>query len=407
MRNLVLLLLAISLNLKAQNKADNLIQLGHYQEAIAVLEQENNDTNKRQLTKLYSQIGKIKKAYKTLNTIVTKSNIDSITLGRLQLKLGDKQGVFTLEKTYQNHPDNLLLGLELANYHYKKEAFKKASAYYKKLVKKDTSNSYFQYRLGRSLEKSRSYISAVKAYKKAIALDAEAHQSMYHLSNHYMILKMKDSALFYINNALKIKSKNIAYLKRKVLILYKNALFDQSILEAKKIIKLDKENAFAYNSLGLAFYNKKQLDSALNYQLKTIILSRSNAEYTKNLALMLEAKKNYKRAKIFYKASIEALKQDVYSQLYHLGLIALQEQKTKKAISYFTKAYANNKRFYGSLYMLALSEENYYKDKTIALKHFEEYINKFEKSDTKKTIFVKAKIKSLKETLFFETGKKP
>jgi tetratricopeptide (TPR) repeat protein len=407
MKNLILLLLVISLNLKAQSKVDSLVQLGHYQEAVALLEQENNAISKRELAKLYNKIGKVKKAYNTLNTITTKSIADSIYLGRLQLKLGDEQGVFALEKIYQNHPDNLLLGLELANYHYKKETFKKASDYYKELVKKDTSNSYFQYRLGRSLEKNRSYIPAVKAYKKAIALDTEAHQSMYHLSNHYMILKVKDSALFYINNALKIKPKKIAYLKRKVLLLYKNALFDESIQEAKKIIKLDKGNAFAYNSLGLAFYNKKELDSAVNYQIKTLILSRGNAEYTKNLALIFEAKKDYKRAKIFFKASIEALEQDTYSQLYHLGLIALQEQKTKKAITYFTKAYNNNKRFYGSLYILALSEESYYKDKTIALKHFEEYIEKFEKSDAEKTIFVKAKIKSLKETLFFETGRKP
>jgi len=407
MKKILIILLLIASHGYAQTKAKELILLGHYQEAISLLEQENTTDSKRELANIYSKIGKSKKALATLKTISTKMLLDSLTLARLQVKLGNAKGIISLEELYQKHPDNLLLGLELAHYYYKKDAFLKASSYYKKLTSKDSTNSYFQYRLGRSLEKNRSYIPAVKAYRKAIVIDNEAHQSMYHLSNHYMILKEKDSALYFINNALIIKPKNISYLQRKVLILYKNALFNQSISEAKKIIALDKQNAFAYNSLGLAFYNKKELDSAISYQIKTIILSRSNAEYTKNLALIFEAKKDYKRAKTFYKASIQALEQDVYSQLYHLGLIALQEKKTKKAIAYFTRAYNNNKHFYGSLYMLALSEESYYKDKTIALKHFEEYLEKFEKSDVEKTAFVKAKIKSLKETLFFETGKKP
>ena len=107
-------------------------------------------------------------------------------------------------------------------------------------------------------------------------------------------------------------------------------------------------------------------------------------------------------AQIVFYLSLNLLKETKHSQLYHLGLIALKMKRKAKAISYFKKAYENNPNFYGALYMLATTSESFYKDKSIALKHYKRYLMTFENSDKAKTAYVQSRIAVLNEKQFFD-----
>lgn len=135
------------------------------------------------------------------------------------------------------------------------------------------------------------------------------------------------------------------------------------------------------------YSKKRDRDSTLYYIDKVLVLKPNNTGYLKLKVLTL------------YK------KQKTYIQNYHLGLIAIAEHKPKRALEHFDKAYKNNPNYYDALYMRALTAENYYKDKKIALKDYKLYLDKFKKIDAEKTIFVEAKIKRLEEHLFFEGEK--
>ncbi len=399
-------LLIISLNTFAQQQIDSLLEKGQYKKAISLLKKETTANSKRKLGKIYIKIGNYQLAQENLKSIAQKTSDDSLNIARIEYKIGAKnQALQYMMKSYKQQTSNLLLGLELATIYYRNKEYKKAIPLYESLIKKDTSNYFYSYQLARCLEQQKQYQKAVKAYKNALKKNPKKHQALYHLANHYSKKRDRDSTLYFIDKALALKPNNGDYLKLKVLTLYKKQQFDKSIKTSKKILETASNNGFAYNSLGLCYYNKKMLDSAIFYQTKAFFIAKTSSEYSKNLALIYEAKKDYKIATNFYNYSLKMLKQKTYIQNYHLGLIALTEHKPKKALQHFDKAYKNNPKYHDALYMRALTAENYYKDKKVALKDYKLYLEKFKKKDTEKTAFVKVKIKSLEEHLFFEEKK--
>lgn len=403
---LVLLLVIMYHNIMAQNKIDRLLATGHYQEVIPLLQQDTTAVNKRKLSTLYQKIGKIEAAYNCLNNIPSKTVTDSVHLAQLNYKMGNQlEALISYELLYNAHPDNLLLGIEIAAIYYKNEEFNKAVEHYKKLIVKDSTNSYLHYKLARSYSKENEHKKASIHYKKTLKLSPKQHKSMFYLAEHYNDYKKYDKAIYYIEKALQIAPRNLNYLKLNTHIYYNSASFDKSISVAKKIIALDPKNTFAYNSIGLSFYNQNQLDSAMTYQMKAVLFDFQNAEYAKNAGLIAEKKQDYKSAKRLYLISLQNLEEEKYSQLYHLGLIALAEKNKATAINYFKQAFKNNSNFYGALYMQAVTSDGYYKDKQIALKLYKKYLAKFKTSNPEKTTFVKQRITSIKEKLFFENTK--
>jgi len=98
-------------------------------------------------------------------------------------------------------------------------------------------------------------------------------------------------------------------------------------------------------------------------------------------------------------------KPDLDKQYYLLGSIFKEENDLEKAIHYFEESFKNNPKKYRALYDLALAEDDYYKDKKIALKHYQEYSFKFESKDKELTDIVNYRIKEIKKTLFLEGEK--
>lgn len=57
------------------------------------------------------------------------------------------------------------------------------------------------------------------------------------------------------------------------------------------------------------------------------------------------------------------------------------------------------------MYQLALVSDSFFKDKKIALKHYEKYVDKFEEKDKEQADFAKRRIKEIKKTLFINGEK--
>ena len=81
----------------------------------------------------------------------------------------------------------------------------------------------------------------------------------------------------------------------------------------------------------------------------------------------------------------------------------VKNSDVRKAIAMFKKAFSENRNNYKAKYQVATLSEDVYKDKKIAYKHYEDYINLFEKNDSLLTDFAKNRIKAIKK-YYFQKG---
>ena len=111
---------------------------------------------------------------------------------------------------------------------------------------------------------------------------------------------------------------------------------------------------------------------------------------------------NYEPAEMFLKQSIIKARPEIDKQYLLLGLISKEENKLKNAINYFNEAIKNNWNNYKALFQLALTSDTYYKDKKIAYRHYQRFIERFESKDKEMTVYAVSRIKQIKKQFFIE-----
>ncbi len=118
------------------------------------------------------------------------------------------------------------------------------------------------------------------------------------------------------------------------------------------------------------------------------------------------AMKEFEKAEMSFYISIAFQKPDVDKNYFELGKVQLEQKEVKKAIESFQEGYKNNPRNYQLLLQIAMLSDDFYKDKKIALRHFEKYMEKFSTYDKKSTLYVKSRIKDIKKELFMKGADK-
>lgn len=100
--------------------------------------------------------------------------------------------------------------------------------------------------------------------------------------------------------------------------------------------------------------------------------------------------------------SIALDKPEVDNEYYNLGLIAQFEKNPKTAIESFKKSHQSNYNNYFALFELARTSDLYYKDKSIALTHYEKYLERYFNKHKGNTDYVTKRIKEIKVALFLK-----
>jgi hypothetical protein len=77
-----------------------------------------------------------------------------------------------------------------------------------------------------------------------------------------------------------------------------------------------------------------------------------------------------------------------------------ETKKPKRAMKAFEEAYKENSSNYKALYQLAKLSDDYYKEKKIAYRHYNRYIERFYDSDEDIAAFVRSRIKEIKKEYF-------
>jgi len=159
------------------------------------------------------------------------------------------------------------------------------------------------------------------------------------LSSAYQEQKKQREALALLEKAIIIYHKNTQLLFEYGLLLERNGMYRQAIINMEKVIELQPEHAEALNFIGYTWADSNiHLDRALEYIKRAVELKPDNGYITDSLGWVYFRLGEFEKAEIELKHAIDLEAEDphIYD---HLGDVYLALKKKIKALQAYEKAY--------------------------------------------------------------------
>ncbi|MET2985986.1 tetratricopeptide repeat protein [Aureibaculum conchae] len=385
--------------------ADEYLEKGDYQVALQKLKAEENPTAEvlQKIADIYRKTGNYANAIDYYNKVYNLKPSDKIKeqLGKCYQYTGNTVKAIKLQsEVLKANPDNLLLQYNLAKLYAANRKTAKAIDLLNGLVEKDSTNPNYHYELGEAYEKIKK--DPTKSYLRAYKLDSAHVKSIYQLAKFFNKVKVRDSAGIFIDRGLAINADNLNFLQLKAQYEFLEKEYDSTLVYLKKLESQNFITPFVNKLFGLSYFKLEDYENALLYFNKVRKSDFRDANNLFNIGLVHAAMKEYKKAEMTFHMSIAFQKPDVDKNYFELGKVQLEQKEVKKAIASFQKGFENNSRNYQLLFQIAMLSDDFYKDKKIALKHFEKYVEKFSTYDKKSTLYAKSRIKDIKKELFMK-----
>ncbi|RPD97720.1 tetratricopeptide repeat protein [Aureibaculum marinum] len=405
----VLLFIVFIVKIDAQTSvltvADTSLETGNYQLALKQLKADENPSEEVlfKIASIYQKTGNYANAIKYYDRAYAMNPSDKIKeqLGKCYQYAGNTKKAMQLQsEVLKDNPDNLFLQYNLAKLYAANRKTTEAIVLLKGLIAKDSENPNYHYELGEVLTKIKK--DPLKPYLEAFRLDTAHIKSMYQLAKYYNKVKVRDSADLFIDKGLEIDSDNLNFLQLKAQNQFLKKEYDSTIVYLKKLEILNFKTPFVNKLFGLSYYKLKDYEKALLYFNKVKKVDFKDVNTLFNIGLVHAAMQEYDKAEMSFMMSIMFQKPDVDKNYFELGKVQLEQGKIKRALTSFEEGYKNNPRNFQLLFQLAMLSDDYYKDKKIALRHYEEYVEKFSTYDKKSTLYAKSRIKEINKEYFMK-----
>jgi len=391
------------------NIADKYLEKGNYQFALKQLKAEKNPSVEvlYKIATIYQKTGNYANAIKYYSEAYVIKPSDKVKeqLGKCYQSAGNaKKAIIFQSEVLKANPDNLLLQYNLAKLYAANRKTAKAIDLLIDLAKKDANNPNYHYELGETYEKIKK--DPTKYYLRAYQLDSAHIKSIYQLAKYFNKIKLRDSAGLFIDKGLAIQTNNLNFLQLKAQHEFLKKEYDTTVVYLKKLEAQNFKTPFVNKLFGLSYFKLEDYENALVYFNKVRKVDFRDASNLFNIGLVYAAMKDYKNAEMSFLMSIAFQKPDVDKNYFELGKVQLEKKEVKKAIKSFQEGYENNPRNYQLLFQIAMLSDGFYKDKKIALKHYEKYVEKFSTRDKKSTLYAKSRIKDIRKELFMKGASK-
>ncbi len=391
-----------------QQDINRLIENGKYNQALHILDNDPSDSFKELKLKgdSYYAMEYFEKAVSQYKMALEKQENNGVhlRLGKTYERLGQHKkalGVYqsALEKDSTNQVIQFRLSKILLRYKRVNSALKNL----KELTEKDTTNPNYPYYFGIGYKLKKNYTSAITYFLKAFERDSMHLKNIIQLASHYDRYYKKDSTKIFIEKGLLIDPENKTLNRLKINQLRRDKKYQLAIdlLLEQEIIH---ENEF-YNAkmLGICYFNLDDLQRAENWFLIAKDRNKNDFKTWTYLGDINVKNKNYHKAIVNYSQAthVGIISRD--KEYLKLGLVFRELDNKTKAIEMFKQALNDNWKNEKAHFELALTSENYYEDKKIAYRLYQSYLKNFEYINEKeKLIFVRGRIKEIKETYFLE-----
>lgn len=358
-------------------KADTLYEIGDYSNAIAQY---------KQLTFESSIAAKIAKAYEALGNVpealhyYEKAASESESTGRQK--------------------ENIRIKLDFAKLLAQSSKYKKADSIFRRLTDEFPNNPNFIYQRA-LIKEALNDSTAIEYFKQVFLLDTNHIKSVYKIGRNYIEnRKFMESELF-VNKGLSVDSTSTRFLNLLALKQFYTKDCHAAISTYNRLISLEENNIQIHENLASCYSYTNQFEKSLDqYKILLQEFDDKNPKWHVGIATLYRSLKEYKKAERHMNIAI-ALQEIPLSESY-LELAAIYKGKGdyKSELKVLKSALLNNPSNEMALFRMAVAADNYFADKKVVLRYYEDYLKKYSKNGRMRNLS-KQRVADLKKELHF------
>lgn len=406
-------------------KIDQLLYAEKFNEAIDSLNilKEKDSLNSFIYQKFgiaYQGVFKHRKAKQVLEKSVELDSLSSFNYKSLALSNSflnqNKEAQKNYEKAFQLDTTNISIAMSLCKIYQERNLFARALNIYSRLIKIDSTNSLFYRGKAFCNAKAGNDTSAIADYKMAIKLNKSNIKNYINLAILFIKNDTSDSALVYINKGLILNQNHSTLNRLKADLKLNQKKYLEAVSHYSKSIAFGDSTYQNYQKLGLSYYfiasskifpNKKEREkkyqTCINTFTKSFKLNQEDPLTCMYLGIVYKELENYEKADFYLSASLSNIFPDYLGDVYYqLSDTFYKDKKLSNSVKLARKAVEHSPEKFIYVYTLATICDKYYKDKKIALKYYEKFLNHSDGLDEKIISYTKERILAIKEKLHFE-----
>lgn len=276
--------------------------------------------------------------------------------------------------------------------------FRKAADYYRELIQIDSSNAYYYKRNGYIALKLNRPLQSVIYYLRAHSLNEADIETIDQLADLYLALNDLGSADLMVKRGRSIDPNNLALLYNQARLEQKRKNHELVAESIRKAMAQGDTSDYYQMMLGVAYIYLDSMDAAIQ-NLEAIVARGADSEYTHHyLGLAYRAKDEHPKSIEHFEQAIKlGVSEKMADFQADLASVLVEENDYRSAIDHYREAlkYEPNAEH---VFHLARACDQYYKDKKVALKYYEQYLNT---QNQKFREYSEQRIKQLKEFIHF------
>jgi tetratricopeptide (TPR) repeat protein len=407
-KKILIVLLFTILKVGAQTStfsvADILFEKGRYKLALKELENKPSSflSNYKKAV-IYESIDNYKKTVEFLEKAITIKDDKKakLKLAKNYRRLKkSKKAILIYEEILSKDSLNLVLQYQLGKLYLITRNAEKGAAIFKYLIKMDATNANYSYHLGLAYTLKGQRNLMINSFIATFEKDTLHLKAITRLAKSFKKLKDIDSTQLFVDKGLVLSPNHFELNQLKINQLFKDKKYKETLPFLLNIDSLYKKDTYSINALGKVYYNLDSLDTSKKYFTKLSYIDKENYKANTYLGHIAMKEKDYKAAMINYMVATFKGQEDRDEEYYGLAMMYYETKKPKQAMKAFEQAFKENRGNYRALYQLAKISDDYYKEKKIAYRHYNRYIERFYDSDEDIAAFVRSRIKEIKKEYF-------
>ncbi len=360
----------------------------------------------KKLAVKYNTLNRYEKAVEILRKALSENPSEDEILWMLANNLLLSGQLIDARDAYQiyltNYPEEIEALSKLSKVYVFLKDWKNGKDVFEKLISLDKSTSNYYEQLAKCNEVLKEYDEALVNLQIANKLNPKNIQTILRLGNLFFLTDRPISALRIFDAALEIypelpdlwRGKGDAHFRLKE--------YDMSSQCYEKTLELGDTTSMLFRNLGISYYYLDNIDSSIHALNEAMILDQNDAVAAFYLGVSYRENNNSDEAIKYLRRSKELFDNEYLAEIYvQLGTVYQSKKEYDKSVYYYNKALEENPLKNAAKLNLAVAYEEYYADKSIALKHYNEFVKDSASVDRVMLEFAKNRIEQIKEDLHF------
>jgi tetratricopeptide (TPR) repeat protein len=288
--------------------------------------------------------------------------------------------------------------IALAGISERENNYRQAAEWYGKLIGLDSLNSYYHKKAGLAALKLGDGMGAVLSFRESYRLNDSDLEVTDQLSSLYLEMDADSSAMQLLRRGLSIDPGNVRLLHNSARLHNKRKHYPALIAVVERSRAQGDSSHYYQMLLAVAYLQLDSLDAGIPL-LEDLEAKGKGTEHVYHyLGLGYRKKGELDQGAYWYRKAIDAAISKK-TGIYYADLAAIHaEQKDyKSAVELYEKAYGYS-GLPKDLFFLAQYCDQYYKDKNIALRHYQRYLNT---KDPEYREFVETRLRQIREQQHF------